>query len=126
MTQVLDRRYVRRRGDTVPGSLALTGVLTEGVQAINAANGGSTQLSNNVHQVILTNGSVIATHTLTLPATPVDGQYLGLAGGAGGVTTLTLSPSGGETINGTITTLLASTFASWQYRASDTTWWRVG
>jgi hypothetical protein len=119
--------FLVANGDTMTGNLTFDGgVLLETVQIVAATNGGSTQIGDYVRQVILTNASVIATYTLTFPANPVDKQRLGVSHGPGGVTALTLSPSSSETIRGTIAGMGADSFATWQYRASNTTWYLVG
>lgn len=65
-----------------------------------------------------------ATLTVTLPATPQDGQQLNILF-AGAITTLTVSPSGGQTVNGAPATATANSGFTWFYRSANTTWYRL-
>lgn len=66
----------------------------------------------------------IAALTVNLPVNPYDGQKITLCASQT-VTALTLAAAG-KTLNGTITTIGAALFGSWKYRATGTTWFRIG
>lgn len=114
------------RVDTAVHGADVTGVATQSRQIVTGVNGATVQISDYVAQVQYIHGTVIAAHTLTFPAAPIDKQRMRISAGAGAVTALTLAPSGAETIRGAPAALAADGFAEWQYRLADTTWYRTG
>ena len=74
----------------------------------------------------VTPAGTIAALTVTLPVAPVDGHVLKIFT-TQTITTLTINPSAGQTINGTaVTTLSANTGVEYLYNASGAAWYRVG
>lgn len=108
----------------VTGNVATTGVVTSGYQRITPATGFSQTISNNVAMLILKPAAALATGTITMPATPLDGQRVTIATSQT-ITALTLSPNAGQTINGTTTTLPANTSVAFVYIATDTAWYKL-
>jgi hypothetical protein len=93
-------------------------------QHVVAANAGTTTVNDNVSTIVLNPSAGIASHTLNMPANPVDGQILRVAAGANTITALTHSGNG-KTLVGALTTLTASGGGEWIYRAASTTWFRT-
>jgi len=111
---------------TVTGMTDMCGGTVYGVQYEAAiTNGGSTQLYSNIGFAILNSNGTIATHTVIMPATPVNGQSIQLAF-ANTVTTLTQSGSGSQTCNGAWTTANSSQGGTWIYHSTTNAWYRVG
>lgn len=83
------------------------GVSTTSYQTITSGSSGT--VSNTITTVRFDPGSVLASYTLTMPASPVDGQWVDIyfggtvGAGAGVVTALTISPNTGHTIYQPIT-----------------------
>jgi hypothetical protein len=75
-------------------------------------------------QLALNPGGVLATGTITMPAAPIDGQYVNICT-TQTVTALTLNANAGQTISGNVTTLTATTPAAYRYFASITRWMKV-
>jgi hypothetical protein len=73
----------------------------------------------------LTPAGTLAAGTLTMPSAPVDGQTVTIST-TQTITALTHNPNSGQTLLGALTTLAANGFATYRYRASTTTWRRVG
>lgn len=111
---------------TVTGMTDMCGGTVYGVQyETPITNGGSTQLYSNIGFAILRSVGTIATHTVIMPATPVNGQSIQLAF-ANTVTTLTQSGSGSQTCNGAWTTANSSQGGTWIYHSNTNAWYRVG
>ncbi len=73
-------------------------------------------------QLIHDAASLAVTLTITFPATPVDGQTIGVSSRLG-VTTLTVSSA--ITVVNVLTTVAAGGFASWIYDAASGKWFRI-
>jgi len=113
---------------TVTGMTDMCGGTTYGVQNATMVNGGSTQIFSNIGFALLRTGAgvgTIATHTIIMPATPMNGQAIQI-GFANTVTALTQSGSGSQTVNGAFTTANTSFGATWVYESSTNAWYRVG
>lgn len=76
-------------------------------------------------KLILDPAGTLATGTVTMPANPTNGQVITIAS-TKTVTALIVSANTGQTINGAITTIAPNGFASWVYRSTNTTWYRIG
>jgi hypothetical protein len=111
---------------TVTGMTDMCGGTTYGVQYANVTNGGSTQIYSNIGFALLNpNAGTISTHTIIMPATPVNGQSIRIAF-ANTITTLTQSGSGGQTVNGAFSTGNTTFGGTWIYHTSTNAWYRVG
>lgn len=74
--------------------------------------------------VQLTPAGTLATLTVTMPPTPVDGQRFRIFT-TQTLTALTITAGSGQTINGTaVTTLSANTAVSYIYNGTNSTWYR--
>lgn len=86
--------------------------------------GFSTGISDNLSTHIFTPAGTLATGTITMPATPRDGQIVRISS-TQTITTLTVNASGGGTILNAPTTLVAGIGFGYIYRTSTTTWYRL-
>lgn len=91
-----------------------------------ATNGGSATMGDAQRTIILDPAAGIATFTLTLPASPLDGQIITVVGGKNAITSLSLSHPGKFITSGGTFSFPAGGFASWVYHAANTTWYRCG
>ena len=87
--------------------------------------GFSITLGNTDNNLILKPAGTLASGTVTMPVSPIDGQLVTISS-TQVVTALTVSANAGQTLNGTITTIAVNGYASWVYRSADTTWYRMG
>jgi hypothetical protein len=74
--------------------------------------------------MILFNAGTLATGTVTMPASPLNGQVVRVTA-AMIVTALTVSPNAGQTMVGAPTAISTTTPFAFVYRAANTTWYRV-
>ncbi len=79
-------------------------------------------IANNITSLNIDPAGTLATGTINLPATPVDGQIIEVAT-TQTVTALTIAAAG-KTLNNAPTTLVAGSGFSYRYRLSSTTWYR--
>lgn len=88
--------------------------------------GASIVLADYVRYVVLDHAATIAALTITLPATPLDGQAVSIFSRSI-VTALTLNAGAGETIAAghTLTTLTALTSVDYMYDLATTSWYRI-
>lgn len=95
---------------------------------VTPTTGSSIVISSSVHRLIIDPAGTLATLTVTMPATPVDGQSVSVSAGSFGVTALTMLPNAGQTFatGAVLTTLLPSGFAEFMYNATVARWYRVG
>lgn len=106
------------------------GFATTSYQSITS--GSSATISNAKTTVIFDPASDLGTYTLTLPASPTDGQWIYISAGgtvaAGNavVSSFTLSPNSGQAIYTSITPtqLFGGDEMAFQYQSSNTTWKR--
>lgn len=102
-------------GNSVPdGAIEISTPLT----------GTSITISNATTKLILKHAATIATLTITLPASPVNGQIVTIATRST-VTTLTLNANTGQTRFGAPTTIAATTPVSFIYEAAALSWYRI-
>lgn len=97
-------------------------------QQSSPLTGATVQTPQSVHLVQVTPAGTIAALTWVLPAAPVvDGQVVKLFS-TQIITSLTINPSAGQTINGAAVTSLATanTGVEYVYSAANSTWYRVG
>ena len=88
------------------------------------ATGFSIQIPSGASSLILNPSGALASGTIIMPATPIDGQTISIAS-TQVITALTLSAPAGQTIYGAITTLAANGRASYQYVLSVASWFRI-
>lgn len=111
---------------TVTGMTDMCGAYVHGVQVVaNAANGSSTQIWSNIGVVLIQPNATIASYTITMPATPVQGQGIKI-GFANTITGLTHTVVGGQTLLGGLTTGNVSNGGEWIYDTNTASWYKVG
>ena len=104
---------------------AIVGGLADGAIGGNVSSwaaAGSLVINDNAWTTLNTNTSTIATFTLTMPSGPINGKVYTIVT-AGAVTSLTLSPNAGQSINNAPPALLADTSVSFIYY--NTVWYRL-
>lgn len=116
---------------TVTGLTDMCGGDAYGVQYAAAANAGSTQIQSNVGLVVLNPSGTISSHSVTMPATPMNGQQIRMIF-ANTITTLTQAGSGSDTVYGGITTGNTAGGTTWIYyrnaaiNSGSGAWYRIG
>lgn len=111
---------------TVTNFTDMCGGTGYGIQySANAANGGSTQILSNVGFCLIFPNAAISSHTILMPATPMNGQKIQIAF-ANTITTLTQAGSGTQTVKGAYTTANADVGGTWIYADLADTWYKVG
>jgi hypothetical protein len=91
---------------------------------VTPATGFSNTIGNTTGTYIIEPSGTLATGTLTMPASPVDKQKVTILS-TQTITALTHSPNSGQTLKGALTTLAANTSGQWEYKTSNTTWYRT-
>jgi hypothetical protein len=86
--------------------------------------GFSIQAPSNASKLVLTPAGVLATGTVTMPATPSEGFEFRLLS-TQIVTALTLTPGPGQTIKNAVSTLAAGVGVGYTYSTSTSTWYRL-
>lgn len=92
--------------------------------------GAAVEVVANTRRLVLNPAGTIATLTVRLPPTPVDGQLFGLCT-TQIVTALTILGAGTQTVKNAPTALLvpvatgAGSCVEWMYRTTDTSWYRT-
>ena len=116
-------------GNANVGNLTVTGITdmcagtVYGLQFVaNAANGSSTQIYSNVGAVIISPNAVIASYTITMPQTPMNGQIIKISF-ANTITTLTHTVIGGQTLLGGLSTANVNQGDEWIYY--DNVWYKT-
>jgi hypothetical protein len=100
-----------------------SGVFSNRGYQIDTSGAGFT-INNSVGSVILNNSALVATATITMPAAPVDGQYVTITCTSFGVTALTIAPNGSQTVYGAPTSLSPTTPIKYQWVNSISGWVR--
>ena len=107
---------------TVSGMTDMCAGTMYGVQYVAATTGTSTQIFSNVGICILDPAGTIASHSLTMPATPQNGQIIKIGFG-NTITALTHTASGGHTLLAGLTTANTSSGGEWAFY--NNVWYRV-
>lgn len=89
----------------------------------SVSNGFSETFGATDDVMILSAVGTLGNGTVTMPATPIDGQVVHLTA-AMTVSTLAVNANGGQTLLGAPGTISISTPCSWVYRAANATWYR--
>jgi hypothetical protein len=110
---------------TANGMTDMCGGTVYGLQYANIANGGSQTIYSNVGVVIVNFTSNIAGCSLTMPATPVNGQSIKIGFTNNTCATLTHVASGGQTLLAPLTTANQYAGGEWVYHTISTTWHKV-
>jgi hypothetical protein len=116
-------------GDRHHLTTAQVGLLTYAVPNLVEYNvpvtGFSYTGANTTGILVLDPAGVLATGTIVMPAAPTSNQKFTICS-TQVITALTVSPNIGQTVLGAITTIAANGYASWVYRSTNTTWYRIG
>lgn len=81
-------------------------------------------IGNNTSTLILNPAGTLATGTITMPATPIDGQEVQITSSQT-ITALTVSPNAAQTISNAPTTLTAGIGYKFIYHVAGTNWFRL-
>ena len=81
-------------------------------------------IANNISTLILNPAGTLATGTITMPATPIDGQEVQITSSQT-ITGLTVSPNTSQTISNAPTTLTAGIGYKFIYHLAGTNWYRL-
>jgi hypothetical protein len=86
--------------------------------------GFSITIANNITTLLINPAGTLATGTITMPATPIDGQIVQV-GSSQIVSSLTVSANAGQTLLGAPTSITPSGGFRYIYNLSGTTWYRI-
>jgi len=110
-------------GVSITGNLVYTGLRISTANFITVGSTATYALSTTKHKNILLVGNTGYTATLTMPASPVDGQLCIISVHTNNVT---LAMTAGPTLSGAFAgSVTAPTTFEYIYRASNTTWYRI-
>jgi hypothetical protein len=87
-------------------------------------NGFSLTIGTGVLTLLLDPAGTLATGTITLPPSPINGQEIRVSSSET-VTALTVSPNTGQSIKNAPTTLTAGSGFGYIYQSDNTTWYRL-
>lgn len=109
--------------DPLSGGLSLNGAHADyGYSFQTPATGFTITLGSTTWHTILDPAGTLATGTLTMPATPIDGMLVDVRSSQI-VTALTVSPNAGQSIKGQPSSFAVGGILSCIYRAGNTTWY---
>ena len=94
------------------------------IEYVTPVTGFSNTIANTTINYIIEPAGSLASGTLIMPASPVNEQVVTVAS-TQTITTLTHNPNTGQTLKGALTTIAANGNASWIYRSTNSTWYRV-
>lgn len=94
------------------------------IEYVTPTTGFSNTISDTTITYIIDPSGTLATGTLTMPANPVNEQIITVAS-TQTITALTHNPNTGQTLKGGLTTITSNGNASWIYRNSNTTWYKL-
>jgi hypothetical protein len=89
------------------------------------SSGFSSVIPDGTRTYIIGNNALLATGALTMPPNPGDRQRVTITSKSG-ITLFSISPNTGQSLIGSLASLVLGGYATWQYRVSDATWYRVG
>ena len=87
--------------------------------------GFSYTFASGVQTLVMNPAGTLATGTITMPATPADGMTVRFSSSQI-ITALTVSANSGQSIVAAVTSLVLGGSAQYIYRATNTTWYRIG
>ncbi len=105
-------------------SQGMTGALIDSAISYPSLAAAGTLTLNNTdwHVVVITTSPPLATATIKMCAAPFDGQLVDIRVD-GAITSLTVLPNTGQSVNGAPATLALGGVMTAIYRASNTTWY---
>jgi hypothetical protein len=87
--------------------------------------GFSYTFASGVQVLVMNPAGTLATGTITMPAAPADGMTVRFSTSQI-ITALTVSANSGQSIVAAVTSLVLGGSAQYIYRATNTTWYRIG
>ena len=112
-------------GASGTNTFALAGPFScTGINYQQPATGAAIGLANSDYMLILDPAAAIGSATITLAASPVNGQVIKLSSSQA-ITAVAIA-AGANTIKNAITTLAAGAVAEYTFRSTGTTWFRSG
>lgn len=122
--------YVKQSGSITAGNmtkfagqmLVADGGTLDQVTFTQPSSGFSATIPNGIRYYIIGNAALLAAGTLTMPAAPVDGQRVTITSRSG-ITLFAINANAGQALYGGLASLAG--FATWIYRASDSSWYRI-
>lgn len=110
---------------TSGGPVIAVGALADQSYSLQTPSTGfSITIANNTRSLILNPSGTLATGTIKMPVSPVDGQFINVTCSQT-VTSLTVSPNTSQTLLGAPTTCGPSAPFGYIYNLSGTTWYRT-
>ena len=94
------------------------------IENVTPTAGQTKTIGDTTRYYVMTPAGTLATLTVVMPTTPVDGQEVFITS-TQIVTALTHNPGAGQTLNGALTTIAANGNAAWVYKSSTTSWYRI-
>lgn len=110
--------------DAAGNLINLKGTADQSKSVQNPSTGDSITIADNSKTLVLDPAGTLATLTVTMPPTPVDGQEIRVSSSQI-VTALTVSPNSGQTLSNAPTTILAGTGFAYIYDLPNTNWYRI-
>jgi len=87
--------------------------------------GFSYTFASGVQTLVMNPAGTLATGTITMPASPADGMTIRFSSSQI-ITALTVSANSGQSIVAAVTSLVLGGSAQYIYRATNSTWYRIG
>jgi len=87
--------------------------------------GFSYTFASGVQTLVMNPAGTLATGTITMPASPADGMTVRFSSSQI-ITALTVSANSGQSIVAAVNSLVLGGSAQYIYRATNTTWYRIG
>ena len=107
---------------TASGTITASGGFIDGSATVNTpVNGFSLTLSNSVFNLILTPAGTLASGTITMSASPANGQMVSIQS-TQPITAITFTPNSGQTISGAPSTMAAFIEYNFIYLSASTKW----
>lgn len=107
-----------------PNMVADGGTLDQ-MTFVQPSSGFNNVIPDNIRFYIIGNGGLLAAGGATMPPNPIDGQRVTISSRSA-ITLFTVSANTGQTLYGGLNTLVSGGYGTWIYRASDTSWYRIG
>ena len=105
-----------------------TTYLVKNYSRVVATEGGSIIIADATSHVLIDPVSTRTNYTITMPASPVDGQEVLISSGEFGVTNLALNPNAGQSFStgAAITTLSGNSHAVFKWIGAVSKWYKIG
>ncbi len=94
------------------------------IEYVTPLTGFTNTIADTTANYIIEPAGTLATGSLTMPASPQNEQIVTITS-TQTITALTHTGNTGQTLNGALTTISVNGFASWIYRSTNKTWYRI-